>query len=68
MAIQDIMTSKRKIYGSTFLVLCRYEYYCQGYEEAWGYFLVEADTFDIACSKLKKQLQNARDFKNHTIS
>ena len=49
------------------LISCYYEYYCQGWEETHGYFLVRADTFSAACEKLKKKLENANRFANHTL-
>lgn len=51
----------------TFLIQCRYEYYCQGYEDTYGYFLVYAKSYDEACAKLSKKLRNARSFENMTI-
>jgi hypothetical protein len=51
----------------TYLIQCRYEYYCQGYEETFGYFLVYAKSFEEGCNKLSKILQNAHNFENMTI-
>lgn len=37
-----------------FLIQFEAEVYCQGYEWAWLTRLVEAETFEQACDKLKK--------------
>lgn len=37
-----------------FLIQFKAEVYCQGYEWAWLTRLVEAETFEQACDKLKK--------------
>lgn len=50
-----------------FLVYCQYDYYCQGIESTWGYFLVTAKTFAEACAKVQENEENARDFENKTI-
>jgi len=50
-----------------YLVCLRFDEWCQGYEETWGYFLVTATSFEEACEKLRIKLHNAREFQNHTI-
>lgn len=56
-----------------FLVEFQAEYYCQGYETATFQRLVKADTFELACDKIKNhitrdwELSTAKDFKNLTI-
>ena len=50
-----------------FLVYCTYEYYCQGYEDTQGYFLVTAKTFEEACGIIQENVRNARDFENKTL-
>ena len=51
-----------------FLVYCEYEYYCQGMEKTWGYFLVTAPDFETACDKVYvKTKHSARHFENMTI-
>lgn len=37
-----------------FLIQFRAEVYCQGYEWEWLIMLVEAETFELACAKLKR--------------
>jgi hypothetical protein len=49
------------------LVRCEYDYYCQGWEDTYGYFLVYADSFKDSCSKLAKRLKNARHFEDCTV-
>jgi hypothetical protein len=51
-----------------YLIEFRYDHYCQGYESASTYELVNADSFISACEILKRRFKNARDFQNHTIS
>lgn len=60
-------TARSGATGSTYLVCCHYEEYCQGYEETWGYFLVTAASFELACKKIKTKLRNAHSFENHTL-
>jgi len=50
-----------------FLIYCTYEYYCQGYEDTQGYWLVTARSFELACHILKEKLRNARDFEDRTL-
>lgn len=50
-----------------FLIHCKYEYYCQGWEETHGYFLVTAESFEKACRKLRKKLKNAYGFENNNV-
>ena len=50
-----------------FLIHCTYEYYCQGYEDTQGYWLVTANSFEDACEILKTELRNARYFENRTL-
>ena len=56
-----------------YLIFCEYDYYCQGWEEASGYFLIYADSFELACTKLCQQgsddpsAKAFRNFKNCTI-
>ena len=50
-----------------FLVYCQYDYYCQGTESTWGYFLVTAKTFREAKDKVRDRVENARDFEDKTI-
>lgn len=50
-----------------FLVYCQYDYYCQGIESTWGYFLVEATHFEDACNKIRCHKANTRNFENRTI-
>jgi hypothetical protein len=59
-----------------FLIYCKYDYWCQGVESTWGYFFVEANSFDGACYKLSesKKFKNAglgysnfRDFEDRTL-
>lgn len=50
-----------------FLLFCDYEYYCQGYENTYGYFLVYAEDFADACTKLKREIPSAHNIKNKTI-
>ena len=56
-----------------YLIQFRAEVYCQGYEWAWLERLVEADNFELACSKLKEIKTNDWEegtpelFKNLTI-
>lgn len=50
-----------------YLISCYYEYFCQGWEETFGYFLVNADCWENACEKLNKKLRNPRDFVNCNI-
>ena len=53
--------------SSMILVECTWDHYCQGYEDASGYFLVKARDFEEACRKLEVKLYNARDFRNQTV-
>lgn len=50
-----------------YLIRCVYDYYCQGYEETFGYFLVKASSFENACIKIGNKVANAREFENCTI-
>lgn len=50
-----------------FLVYCHYDYYCQGTDDTWGYFLVKARTFQEACRKVAAKVDNAREFVDRTI-
>jgi hypothetical protein len=50
-----------------YLLSCWYDYYCQGIEQGFGYFLVYAHDYEAACNKLRGQLDNVRDIKNCTI-
>jgi hypothetical protein len=50
-----------------FLIYCTYEYYCQGYEDTQGYFLVTATSFEEACGIIRINLRNARNFENKTL-
>jgi hypothetical protein len=50
-----------------FLLSCWYDYYCQGTEAGFGYFLVYAHSFEDACNKLRQTLENVRDITNCTI-
>ena len=54
------------------LVECTYDYWCQGWEDTRGYFLVYADSYETACDKVigltaTKGVNNPRDFENKTI-
>jgi len=60
---EDFKDPKEK----TFLIECHYEYYCQGYEDTYGSFLVYAASFEEACLKLKRCLNKASRFVNHTV-
>lgn len=50
-----------------FLVYCRYEEYCQGWEETYGYFLVTAESFEEAYRKLEKKLEMAHGFQDKNV-
>ena len=50
-----------------FLIYCQYDYYCQGTESTWGYFLVSSYSFEQACMKIVRDIPGARDFENKTI-
>lgn len=52
-----------------YLIYCQYDYYCQGTESTWGYFLVYAGTYEDALCKLQtsKLVENPRNFQNKTI-
>jgi len=52
---------------NTYLIFCFYEIWNQGSEKESGYFLVHAISFEAACNKLKRKLENASNFKNCTI-
>jgi len=52
---------------SQFLIYCTYEYYCQGYEDTQGYYLVTATNFDEACEIIKQNVRNARYFEDRTL-
>jgi hypothetical protein len=49
------------------LIKCRYEYWCQGYEWTTDTFLVKGKTFKAACEVLKVSKKNAECFENMTI-
>lgn len=51
-----------------FFVRFKYDYYCQGYEEATESVLVkDVKTFEVACAKIISRYKNARDFENLTL-
>lgn len=50
-----------------YLISCWYTVYCQGSEEAFGYFLVRARDYQEALNKLRNKLEDPRDFHNCTI-
>lgn len=52
-----------------YLIYCEYDYYCQGWEATRGYFLVYADSFEEAVSKLKSSglAENVRHERNMTV-
>lgn len=56
-----------------FLIEFKAEYYCQGYEWATFQRLVSADSFDLACDKIKDKITRdweqgtPKDFKDLTI-
>lgn len=50
-----------------FLIFCEYDYYCQGIESTWGYFLVEATHYENACNKVRTRVEKARNFEDRTI-
>lgn len=50
-----------------YLVYCEYDYYCQGTESTYGYFLVEATHWEDACNKVRARVDNARNFVNKNI-
>jgi len=55
-----------------YLIFCEWDYYCQGWDDTYGYFLVTADTFSQACAKVVKHLEeqgmrNVRGFENRTV-
>lgn len=50
-----------------YLVYCEYDYYCQGIESTYGYFLVEATHWEDACNKVRANVENARNFENKNI-
>jgi hypothetical protein len=49
-----------------YLIYCDYDTWCQGWEEASGYFLVSADSFGQACEKLQtcSKFQDKTNFRN----
>ena len=49
-----------------YLIYCDYDTWCQGWEPASGYFLVEANSFEHACEKLQgcTTFTNKQDFRN----
>jgi hypothetical protein len=56
------------------LVVCRYDEYCQGWDATWGYFLVRnAPSYEAACNRVKiwfrtqRDMKNPHDFSNHTV-
>jgi hypothetical protein len=50
-----------------YLVEFHYDAYCQGWEDAWTFVLVYANSFEEACAKIKEDYDNASQFKNKTI-
>ena len=56
-----------------FLIEFRAEIYCQGYEWSWLQRLVEAETFELACAKIKEmrthewEYQTPQLFKNLSL-
>ena len=52
-----------------YLISFRYEEWCQGWDNTYGYVLVYAHTYEDAVRKLKNtgRYHNPRSFKNHTI-
>ena len=56
-----------------YLIRFRAEYYCQGFEWAWFDRLIEANTFEEACTKIYNlktpdwELQTPQLFKNLTL-
>ena len=61
---------------NTYLIHCKYDYYCQGTDTTEGIFLVYAENFPDACRKLEQNIHkvsglpssvNAREFENRTV-
>jgi len=56
-----------------YLVSCKYETYCQGWERSSGEFLVRADDYRDACRKIvdymtsNPNMQYPEFFENRTI-
>ena len=51
------------------LIRFKYDFYCQGYDDAVETVLVKkVFTFEEACAKIKKKYLNARDFEDLTLS
>jgi len=56
-----------------YLVSCKYETYCQGWERSSGDFLVRAESFRDACVKIMDHMKNNQyminpeGFENRTI-
>jgi hypothetical protein len=61
------MSSTKEPYNIPFLIRCRYDTYCQGYEETSETFLVYSNSFEDACRKLTDALKDAHSFENLTI-
>jgi len=56
-----------------FLIWCRYEHWCQGWEKGEDYFLVAGKNFEHAKGKLQEWFKiqvgkrNPEHFENHTV-
>jgi len=50
-----------------YLINCEHEIFCQGFERVREDFLIYADSFERACDKLYKSLEDPRFFENKTI-
>ena len=66
-ALKEIERLEKSSKQRQFLISCDYEYYCQGFEETYGYFLVSASTFEEACKKLESNLSDATNFHNCNV-